>query len=223
MRQKKRKYVEIGSFTVNGTEIRVSDPGYDKEVWCCGTIEDMAPGKYKAFVAYSEDPDWGRRVEMLLIKHASSQCQTRSANYVCSDEDKIYWSYGWERVPITVGVDSGQCGFFDEAMYYVPESVLKNQAWVRRMNAQIKELTTQNRLEEAQKVKQKLLDAIGKLPTDFDDVWYTACCHLTLGDVEAGVIPYGAVSASGYGDGSYDCFVRRELNGEGYMACILYL
>lgn len=39
-----------------------------------------------------------------------------------------------------------------------------------------------------------------------EDRWYNACCHQTLNtEHHAGVIPYGVVSSSGYGDGGYTC------------------
>lgn len=44
-------------------------------------------------------------------------------------------------------------------------------------------------------------------PIDKDDRWYSACCHQTLNtEHQAGVIPYGVVSSSGFGDGGYACY-----------------
>jgi hypothetical protein len=40
--------------------------------------------------------------------------------------------------------------------------------------------------------------------------WYEANCRVTLGDVGAGVIPGGAVSSSGYGDGGYTASVQYQ-------------
>ena len=65
MKKKERKYVEIGTFAVLGNQIRVTAPCYDKGVWCCGVLDSMRPGKYKAYVAYVDDPFRGHRVEML--------------------------------------------------------------------------------------------------------------------------------------------------------------
>jgi hypothetical protein len=38
-----------------------------------------------------------------------------------------------------------------------------------------------------------------------DEIWYSHCCDVTLSQ-DAGVIPYGCVSSTGYGDGCYDCY-----------------
>ena len=43
-----------------------------------------------------------------------------------------------------------------------------------------------------------------------DDPWYSFNCDRTLSKKSAGVIPYGAVSSSGYGDGRYGVFVMRD-------------
>ena len=43
-----------------------------------------------------------------------------------------------------------------------------------------------------------------------DDPWYSFNCDRTLAKKSAGVIPYGAVSSSGYGDGRYGVFVMRD-------------
>lgn len=45
-------------------------------------------------------------------------------------------------------------------------------------------------------------------------LWYMHCCHITLTQMAAGVMPYGVVSSSGFGDGSYDCFYGRNENGK---------
>ena len=46
------------------------------------------------------------------------------------------------------------------------------------------------------------------------EIWYDHCCNITLSPLSAGVRPYGVVSSSGYGDGSYDCFVCRNEYGQ---------
>lgn len=47
----------------------------------------------------------------------------------------------------------------------------------------------------------------GQNEGSFGDPWYSYCCNQTLKtEHQAGVIPYGAVATSGYGDGAYQCF-----------------
>lgn len=44
------------------------------------------------------------------------------------------------------------------------------------------------------------------------DRWYAFNCDLTLSKIGAGIVPYGAVSASGYGDGGYECLIQKQGN-----------
>lgn len=46
------------------------------------------------------------------------------------------------------------------------------------------------------------------------DIWYSHCCDITLSPLSAGVLPYGVVSSSGFGDGGYDCFICRNEYGQ---------
>ena len=95
-KQRNRTYEAIGDFLVTSPEIRVSDPGYDKDVWCCGVLKNMREGRYEAYVAYCDDRVWGHRVEMLLIKHEGSTEKPCLANTVFSTKTKIIWGVHFE-------------------------------------------------------------------------------------------------------------------------------
>jgi hypothetical protein len=47
------------------------------------------------------------------------------------------------------------------------------------------------------------------------DAWYDLCCDLTTGAQRAGVLAYGCVSSSGYGDGSYQ--LQTQTNEAGVI------
>jgi len=99
----------------------------------------------------------------------------------------------WEMLTGDFGVDSGQFGFFDSVHY--------------RKAASVKGVP--------------LYDFGGDFLTDNSDrdgdIWYRACCNLTLGKDSWGVIPHGAVSSSGYGDSSYGVAALKDVNGQ-YIA-----
>ena len=93
----------------------------------------------------------------------------------------------WEQIPGTFGVDSGQFGFFDRDNYRKAESV--------------KDMPKYN--------------FGGQFLTDESDpdgeIWYTACCKITLDNPESwGVLPNGVVSSSGFGDGSYTVYGIKD-------------
>lgn len=82
---------------------------------------------------------------------------------------------GCPPIPFSAGVDSGQFGFFDKLHYRNDESA--------------KDLPKHN---------------FGDNWDNQDgDSWYRSCCELTLSDEQWGILPFGVVSTSGYGDGSY--------------------
>lgn len=82
-----------------------------------------------------------------------------------------------------VGVDSGQAGIFDIAHYRDDRA--------------------------AQAVERLNRETICP-----EEPWYSLCCDRTSGsEMGAGVIPYGVVSSSGFGDGSYRCFTQRDCAG----------
>ncbi len=181
--EKNRKYVALGKFTLTGDMLRVTDPCYTKETWCAGVIENMKPGEYNAYVAYDADG----RVEMLLVAHSTYKNARQMANKIAVDDDKIWYQY-WKMIDAEIGVDSGQCGLFDE---------------------------------------QKVFDAtqFTEVPDcgfECDNAWYATCCALTLSSKQAGVVPCGAVSSSGWGDGCYPAFVLRDAEDIGVAACIVY-
>ena len=46
------------------------------------------------------------------------------------------------------------------------------------------------------------------------DPWYDYCCDITLSSQSAGILPFGCVSSSGFGDGGYDCYFWRNSEGQ---------
>lgn len=59
---------------------------------------------------------------------------------------------------------------------------------------------------------------------DYGDprTFYGQVCDLTCGPERFGVIPFGAVSSSGFGDGSYRCFVENH-DGVAVAAKIIFI
>ena len=88
------------AFTLETPRLRVTDPCYEKDVWCVGVIEDALPGKWNAEIEISDEGSWGRRVASLIVRHEQfpeAKCTTQTG--------------------FDIGVDSGQAGFFDDSKY----------------------------------------------------------------------------------------------------------
>ena len=79
-----------------GDKVRISDPCYQMDVWCAGTLEDVLPGVYNCFMQKADTGDWGIRVASIEVRHR--------------DYTKIE---PMEVTNIDVGVDSGHAGIYD--------------------------------------------------------------------------------------------------------------
>lgn len=100
----------------------------------------------------------------------------------CAVED-CFPETGWRSIGY-MAVDSGQGGVFD-AGYYKDDNAIIDSEMAHH--------------------ESPIIDS------DEDGArWYNFCCDRTLADIFDGgsVIPYGAVSSSGYGDGNYEVFVK---------------
>jgi hypothetical protein len=93
------------------------------------------------------------------------------------------------------GVDSGQFGFFDKDFYRNDEVAKDLEKYDFGENYDVQE----------------------------GDTWYRACCNLTLGDEQWGVLPNGVVSSSGFGDGSYDVFGYKDAYGEYVAFAVVFI
>lgn len=171
----------LGKFEVKTGKLRVSDPCYDLKVWCAGNLGKVRKGSWNARAVFA---DRGGRVAGLMIHH-------------CSVDSNIFdkKSLLWEKTGFEVGVDSGQCGFFDLGSYREDKLIDLDPAFCA--------------------------DKLAKYSED-GDRWYRHCCDITLARMGAGVLPGGVVSSSGYGDGNYDCFFTRK-NGYVIAAVLVFI
>ena len=53
-----------------GKRVRVSDPCYGTDVWCCGVVDNVKEGTYNVDVEMSDEGMWGNRVKSLTAIHS---------------------------------------------------------------------------------------------------------------------------------------------------------
>lgn len=175
----------LGGFEMTSQTMRVSDPCYDRDVWCCGTFGKCKTGTWEAGVLKTDMGDWGVRCAVLAVRHKET-----GPVYSVIRQRKVYqMKDGWLEQPIDVGVDSGQAGFYDEA-FYQDNSIFKGMPEPEH---------------------------------DYGDLWYNHACDITLSEMSAGVMPYGVVSSSGFGDGSYVCYTHKGSDGEIDFAFVIFI
>lgn len=85
----------VGEIELDGT-VDITDPCYDKDVWCRMTV-DCDAGLYKGYIELSDEGEWGTRVASISIFKG----------------DKIWDIEEMEFIGV-IGVDAGMAGFFDD-------------------------------------------------------------------------------------------------------------
>ena len=135
--------------------------------------------KYNGVIENVKDGTWKAKI---VVFDEGDDWGHRIGYLVCSHEDYIVDVQdsrgGWIREGFEVGVDSGQVAIVDDK-YFKDNEVVKNTHRIGGDN---------------------------NWPIAEDEPWYSICCDRTLSKDSAGLIPFGAVSSSGYGDGVYDCY-----------------
>ncbi len=157
-------YRIIGSFETHSGALRISDPCYSKDSWCAGSLPAVS-GTWVAAVRESNEGSWGKRVAELVVHHKDMKLE------------ELIDSGDWVDTGIDVGVDSGQCGVFDELLYK-------------------DDYQATGYVHSSEKIRK-------------EEPFYSMCCDLTI-TRGAGTMMAGAVSSSGYGDGSYEAFVIKQ-------------
>lgn len=181
------------TFEVTSGALAVSDPCYTPDVWCMGYLEGVKNGIWHTDVLYLSNEQtcgWGERIAELRIFHVSLN--------EFPDEDMVD---GWTVADITVGVDSGQAGFFDKEFF----DVTPRGEYIDEESFYGKACTLTHSDDAEAKFRMGLALEEG-------EHYYT---HGILFD-------RGVVSSSGLGDGSYECLFLR-IDGEIVAAKIVFL
>lgn len=102
-----------------GAKVIISDPCYEPGLWCCPERR-ILPGMYNCTVKRTILKDWGDRTVSIKIEHI------KFPNTPCVEE------------LCSVGVDSGQAGFFDVKYYNEKAGDSKpyegvNEEWYKRV------------------------------------------------------------------------------------------
>lgn len=94
----------VGQITLADT-CDLTDPCYDKDVWCRTTVENMLPGKYNCYAAVSDEKNWGDRVCRTWIIHEDFDKNP-------ADDENFAEGLYIDKVSNN-GVDAGLFGYFN--------------------------------------------------------------------------------------------------------------
>lgn len=228
----------VGTITLSD-KVRVTDPCYDIDTWCAGTLDNVLPGEFNC--SYNHDAKkWfnGETYERVtaIEAHHKDYPNIKATEYMKD---------------IDVGVDSGQAGIFDFEMF---SDVCSDDELKEKFYNEVCDLTScdieaeyvsfpqseyyNEKFKDYKDVldldntvymffsiiRNKLLKngfAENELYYEFTNKYFEylndrmrreqACKDIPCGNTIYGK---GLVSASGDGDGSYACFVGRNDAGQ---------
>ena len=140
----KLNYELVGTLNITADEIDITDPCYDKDVWC-RTRKPITPGEYNCYVGIGSNKNWGARVYMLILLAADVDLDSKG------DVENVG----------TIGVDAGMAGFFENKPDYSDEE--KGLAVLKIVN-----METHNsiRKDDMLKVIRWLLELSFELPEE---------------------------------------------------------
>ena len=66
------EFIDLGEFEMTSPVMRVSDPCYERDVWCCGTVDHCKLGTWEAGVLKTDEGEWGTRCAVLAVRHIAA-------------------------------------------------------------------------------------------------------------------------------------------------------
>ncbi len=186
----KTKRYKLGEIELKDS-VYVSDPCYSLGTWCQALVENLKPGKY---IGYMKKADFGPggfggiRVTDIWITHID-----HSHLYPVKILDKT----------IDIGVDSGQAGIYDKEYYEKQHTPKLNENWYDKQFDLIYEYDIDG--NKYIKPYLKINWKTGK------DEWISSGQERRDG---IALDKKGVVSFSGFGDGSYNLYARKNKEGQ---------
>jgi hypothetical protein len=239
----------IEKFTVTSGALRVTDPCYALDTWCSGQLENVLNGVWHAWVGYYKDLDdqrhWAGFIEReredlkrqrenfaKLVKEQGGEVTEEALDltfkiqeqHIAKREAEMKACPG--RVAYISILHESQFpeafpdGYGAHIECFKPEGYEKADLHVGVDSGQAGFFDLV-KYTEAQS-DHHFASCRGDSP--IFEAFYESCGKHTLDESKSfGAIEFGAVSQSGYGDGGYDCFAKRDESGAVTAAFILFI
>ena len=191
----KTKRYKLGEIKLKDS-VYVSDPCYSLGTWCQALVDNLKPGKY---IGYMKKADFGPggfggiRVTDIWITH--------------TDYPHLYPVKILDET-IDIGVDSGQAGIYDREYYEKHHTPELNERWYDKQFNLIYEYDIKG------KKFREPCPVINKKTNKLE--WVYPDPKKPKQERRLGIVMdrKGVVSLSGFGDGSYDLYARKNKEGQ---------
>lgn len=220
---------EAGQYIELGEKVVISDPCYDLDVWCNGTLENVKPGTWHTKAENANINGWGNRCSTLIAWH-----------------EDVEEPNDFEETDIRVGVDSGQAGIYDyDHFAHIKDDEERDERWydsIQTFAYKRQPVTPVGRylIDKIKPLHQKritLEKELDGLDSKLGNRVYQELFHQEM-ELKREGFQYGiydeslddykvstpvnciwtdkhsVVTSSGLGDGSYDCYVAKNEAGQ---------
>ena len=227
-----------------GQRVRVTETCYDLDVWCAGSLENVKPGEYKTIMREFDEDDWGIRVGTVEIWHESVEpdydhlvetditvgVDSGQAGFADYDYYAAIWNNG-----------EHEDFYFDKCVTFghvdvplTPEDIDKLEKFEALSKPYIEAMARHFENPEDKALEEKantILKQWTDIERDLADnhrIYFptTAHVHQTKQQFAHFIATPDCKSvftSSGYGDGSYTCYVKYDDKGRIVGALIDFL
>ena len=231
------KLVEINSyspeksFEVKSGALRVTDPCYNMETWCAGTLESVKNGKWLAHVGYNIDPE-----DVAMMHKFAQQCideQQALIDDAKNREEREALEIWYGQTLRKLKEQKAEIDNYTGRVAYI---AIRHESTIACSPPYLKNFTESEIHVGVDSGQAGFFDLelfAAQSATESEDGYqqdtehgkfYRSICEQTGDDSDGfAIVPFGAASSSGYGDGGYPLYVLRDKDGLVIEAIIIFL
>lgn len=217
---------EIQTFTVDSGVLRVTDPCYSPDTWCAGKLEGVKIGRWLAMVAYQKD-----EFDMTNMQEWREKCVKSIADWKAKGEEEYAFLIKSEQdilenIERNIEAYNGRVSRIHVAheSYALELEIDELSDAYEKSGIDVGVDSGQAGFFDAENYGSLFINNGGKHEEcEVFEAFYKDICDKTLSKDQFGAVEFGVASSSGYGDGGYDCYFKRDEAGEVIAATIIFI
>lgn len=210
---------EVKSFEVSSGNLRVTDPCYEMDVWCAGTLSKVPNGVWHAQVSFYKDE--GEVEQRIRFEKDYYELRVKTLKESGVRDDSAYFDL--ER------------GWYEKKV----EEIKNSPGRIAQLRIAFNAADLEKPLDLSTMQNSKIDVGVDSGQAGFFDLqeyenlftfeidgevaheeFYDRVCEAVN---PFGALGFGVASLTGYGDGGYDCYTRRDEAGNLLEAVIVFI
>jgi hypothetical protein len=216
----------IATFAVASGALRVTDPCYKMSTWCAGDLKDVANGTWHAHVGMFLDPTDIKYCQKWLDKAKGKKKAAYDVAIAAGHDEELANMRASLYDSDIKDYERGIANYKGRVAYIhiVHEAYKDDPAALDPKQFKLVEGLDVG-VDSGQAGFFDLAEYVKVASGDrIDETFYRKACAQTLDtELSFGVVEFGALSSSGYGDGGYNCYVLRHGEGKLIAAYIEFI